>query len=218
MAEAKASDLKEILNQKNYEITTLSANNSALQTEVELLKAELANVRAELNTAASASEVSSTLQGDYDHLLSLKSNLELDLENYKSSAQELNSQVSELNTTISKYETEISDLKSSTKAAEQDAFIDRLFKQLDLLTDERLSLLNEKEEMSNQLLKMNETVASISQHVDSHSIDTSELDSHRKNVILAGGSSNNSSDKTIMKKQINELVREIDKCIALLSA
>ena len=86
------------------------------------------------------------------------------------------------------------------------------------MTDERLSLLNEKEEMSNQLLKMNETVASISQHIDSHSIDTTELDSHRKNVILAGGSSNGSSDKTIMKKQINELVREIDKCIALLSA
>jgi hypothetical protein len=65
---------------------------------------------------------------------------------------------------------------------------------------------------------MNETVASISQHIDSHSIDTTELDNHRKNVILAGSSNNAGSEKTIMKKQINELVREIDKCIALLSA
>ena len=44
------------------------------------------------------------------------------------------------------------------------------------------------------------------------------MDNHRKNVILAGSSNNVSSEKTVMKKQINELVREIDKCIALLSA
>jgi hypothetical protein len=105
-----------------------------------------------------------------------------------------------------------------TKADEQDAFIDRLFKQIDILNDEKLNLLSEKEEMAVQLLKMNDTVSVISQQVDAHDIDITELDNHRKNIILANGSNNTSSEKTGMKKQINELVREIDKCIALLSA
>ena len=218
MAEGKAADLKETLESKNFEITALSANNMALQTELDLLKAELENVRGELKSAVALNEGSSSLQEDYNNLLSAKAELEGQLSSYKSSIELLNSQISELNTSISNYETEIASLKSATKADEQDAFIDRLFKQIDTLSDERLSLLNEKEEMATQLLKMNETVATISQHIDSHNIDITELDNHRKNVILAGSSNNVSSEKTVMKKQINELVREIDKCIALLSA
>jgi hypothetical protein len=88
------------------------------------------------------------------------------------------------------------------------------------LNDERLVLLTEKEEMASQLLKMNDVISGISQNIDSQSIDVSDLNNHRKNVILAKysdgqGSSNETAQ---MKKQINELVREIDKCIALLSA
>jgi len=218
VAEGKAIDLKETLNDKNYEITTLSANNMALQTELDLLKAELASVRGELNSAILSNESGLKIQEEYNNLISVKTELQTELSNHQSTIEFLNSQVAELTDSITNYQTEISNLKSESKADEQDAFVDRLFKQIDLLTDERLSLLNEKEEMANQLLRMNETVTSISKHVDSQNIDVTELDNHRKNVILAGGSSNNSSDKTIMKKQINELVREIDKCIALLSA
>lgn len=218
VAEGKASDLKETLNTKNYEITTLSANNIALQTELDLLKAELEGVRGELKSAVEANQNSSTLQDEFNALVSAKTELENQVASFQSNILLLNAQVSELNVTISGYQTEITSLKSATKADEQDAFIDRLFKQIDILSDERLSLLNDKEEMATQLLKMNETVATISQHVDSHNIDITELDNHRKNVILAGSSNNVSSEKTVMKKQINELVREIDKCIALLSA
>ena len=64
----------------------------------------------------------------------------------------------DLNASIANYQTEIYNLKTSTKLDEQDAFIDRLFKQIDLLNDEKLSLLSEKEEMAIQLLKMNESV------------------------------------------------------------
>jgi uncharacterized coiled-coil DUF342 family protein len=190
----------------------------ALQTELDLLKAELEGVRGELKSAIESNQGSSSLQEDFNSLMTAKTELENQLSGYKSTIEGLNAQVSELTASISGYQSEITSLKSATKADEQDAFIDRLFKQIDILSDERLSLLNEKEEMANQLLKMNETVASISQHVDSHNIDITELDNHRKNVILAGSSNNVSSEKTVMKKQINELVREIDKCIALLSA
>jgi predicted nucleic acid-binding Zn-ribbon protein len=110
-------------------------------------------------------------------------------------------------------------LKSSaSKTTEQDEYIDRLFKQIDALNDERLNLLNEKEQMAEQLLKMNEMISGISQNIDSQNIDVTGLNSHRKNVILAKSSSGAADESSVMKKQINELVREIDKCIALLSA
>jgi len=197
VAEGKSADLKETLNSKNYEITTLSANNMALQTELDLLKAELDTVRGELKSAVEANESSSSLLGELSSLAGVKAELENELSSYKSSIVSLNAQISDLNESISGYQSEIASLKSASKVDEQDAFIDRLFKQIDILSDERLSLLNEKEEMAIQLLKMNDTVASISQHVDSHNIDITELDNHRKNVILAGSSNNVSSEKQL---------------------
>ncbi|MCC6370778.1 MAG: hypothetical protein IT236_07235, partial [Bacteroidia bacterium] len=100
---------------------------------------------------------------------------------------------------------------------EQEAFIDKLFKQIDGLNDERLVLLEEKEQMANQLLKMNDVIGSISHQVESEEIDVTNLNNHRKNVILATNSGG-ANEKSQMKEQINDLVREIDKCIALLSA
>jgi hypothetical protein len=81
-----------------------------------------------------------------------------------------------------------------------------------------MNLLSEKEQMAEQLLKMNDVVAGISQQVDSQNIDVTDLNSQRKNIILAKSSSGTTNESNSMKKQINELVREIDKCIALLSA
>ena len=218
ISEGKAEDLKETLNSKNYELTNLSANNVALQTELDILKSELEAVRGELRSANSANEAALKMQEEFDLLLSSKTELENQVNGYQSSIGLLNTELFELNASITDYQTEISNLKSITKADEQDAFIDRLFKQIDILNDEKLNLLSEKEEMAVQLLKMNDTVSVISQQVDAHDIDITELDNHRKNIILANGSNNTSSEKTGMKKQINELVREIDKCIALLSA
>jgi len=72
--------------------------------------------------------------------------------------------------------------------------------------------------MAEQLLKMNDTIGNLSQEIDSQSINVNDLNNHRKNVILAKSSNGGNNESTSMKKQINELVREIDKCIALLSA
>jgi hypothetical protein len=71
--------------------------------------------------------------------------------------------------------------------------------------------------MAVQLLKMTEVVGEMSQQVEPEDIDVSGLNNHRTNAILAG-SSQGAGKPASMKKQINELVREIDKCIALLSA
>jgi hypothetical protein len=60
-------------------------------------------------------------------------------------------------------------------------------------------------------------IGELTQQVDSHDISVTDLNNHRKNVILASNSGA-PNERSHMKKQINELVREIDKCIALLSA
>ena len=78
--------------------------------------------------------------------------------------------------------------------------------------------MDEKEQIANQLLKMNEVVSTLSQQVESKDIEVSNLNNHRKNVILASNSDVSGTETEQMKEQINELVREIDKCIALLSA
>ena len=114
----------------------------------------------------------------------------------------MNSQISQLSDVVSLKDSELEQLKLANNK----------------LADDSIHLLNEQEDLSNQLLKMHETISGLSHQVEFQYVNISELDNHRKNVILAKGSSNDSSDKTIMKKQINELVREIDKCIALLSA
>ncbi len=212
VSEGRAGDLKETLQNKNYELTNLSANNMALQTELDILKAEFELNRNQLSVAQITLDTTSEIQNQLAQVLDSKVALESQILGFTSTIETLNENLNEKNT-------EIINLKSVTKADEQDAFIDRLFKQIDTLSDEKLNLLSEKEQMASQLIKMNDTISTISLQVDSHEIDVTELDNHRKNVILAKSSSNiGSPENTVMKKQINELVREIDKCIALLSA
>lgn len=218
-SEGKTEDLKETLSSKNYELTALAANNSALQTEIALLKSELSQVKGELNVAVAANEEALKQQDEMHRLTIATAELESQLSQRQADIEQLNARVLELTGHINGYQEEIATLKSSSGSEEREAFIDSLFKQVDMLNDERFRLLSEKEEMASQLLKMNDSLSGLSQQVDAQNIDISELDMHRKNVILAKSSNGTvSQEKTAMKKQINELVREIDKCIALLSA
>jgi chromosome segregation ATPase len=215
---ARAEELKETLSTKNYELTNLQGNNSALKFEVEQLKSELENLQNQLQFNSQSNEQLTSLQHNFDSLTNEKHTLLSEINLLHSTIGSLNNSVDDLNSKISSYETEIENLKSSTKAEEQDAFIDRLFLQIDELSHQRLSLLDEKEQMANQLLKMNDVVGELSQNIDSQNINVTDLNNHRKNIILANGSTVEKQEKSQMKNQINDLVREIDKCIALLSA
>jgi chromosome segregation ATPase len=201
---AKVDEFKEILSEKNFTITNLEGQNAGLTQEISQLKSEV-----------------SELQAGFDTLNLEKLDLLTQLTGLQSSISDLNSTVASLNDKIASYESEIQSLSSNTAVSanveEQDAFIDRLFKQIDGLNDERLVLLDEKEQMATQLLKMNDVIGELSQNIESQSIDVTDLNNHRKNIILANNSGEK-SEKSQMKKQINDLVREIDKCITLLSA
>jgi chromosome segregation ATPase len=237
-SEGRVRDLRDTLNAKNFEMTALEANHAVLQIQVEsykneitLLSNEVSHLNEQLNFSSQSSEQFTALQHNYDVLLKEKQNLISEISEFHNTINTLNETVVGLNQRIQAYDSETSGLKdkiaalesgsnsaSTTSQEEQDAFIDRLFKQIDILNDERMTLLNEKEAMANQLLKMNEVVSEISQEVDSQNINVSDLTNHRRNIILASSSEEGQNERRQMKTQINELLREIDKCIALLSA
>ncbi len=201
---AKSEDFKESLALKQTEIESLQENLSRMISEHQELRLEnqVLSDKLQQNSTILQSE-NQTLLSQITELKHMVSGLELKL--------------TEANAKTEALEKEMQQLSAGQSQQEQDAFVDRLFKQIDLLNDQRLALLDEKEQMAGQLLKMNEAIGSISQQVDNESIDVRGLNNHRKNVILAGNSSQN-EDVSGMKVQINNLVREIDKCIALLSA
>jgi len=201
---AKSEDFKESLAAKQTEIESLQDNLSRMISEHQELRLENQVLTDKLQ------QNSTILQSENQTLLSQITEL-------KHMTSALESKLAEANAKTEALEREMQNAGSVQNQEEHDAFVDRLFKQIDLLNDQRLALLDEKEQMAGQLLKMNEVIGSISQHVDNENIDVTSLNNHRKNVILAGNSSRN-EDVSEMKEQINNLVREIDKCIALLSA
>lgn len=201
---AKSEDFKESLAAKQTEIESLQENLSRMISEHQELRLENQVLTDKLQ------QNSTILQSENQTLLSQITEL-------KHIASGLETKLAEANAKTEALESEMQKVSSVQNQEEHDAFVDRLFKQIDLLNDQRLALLDEKEQMAGQLLKMNEAIGSISQQVDNESIDVTGLNNHRKNVILAGNSPRN-EDVSGMKEQINNLVREIDKCIALLSA
>lgn len=198
------------------------------QSELTLLRSELAEQS--IQEANRISELRETLEmknGLISRLEQNVSRLEKELDFLKdqmqctvaetpvpdTSAQEM---IAALQSQLKETEAELEKVRSANISSDQEAYIDRLFKQIDHLSHQRLQLLDEKEQMAGQILKMNELLAGLSQEVESEDIDVAGLNNHRKNLIL--GANSEGGDSTPMRKQINELVREIDKCIALLSA
>lgn len=213
----RVEELKETLSSKNFVITNLEGTNAGLELEMSLLKAELEEMKNQVNHSSQSDEQISSLQHNLDSLTSEKHTLLSEINLLHSTISDLNNSVTDLSSKITDFESEVLLLKNANNTEEQDAFIDRLFKQIDILNDERLGMLNEKEQMANQLLKMNDVISGLSQNIESQHINVTDLNNHRKNVIL-GSNSGGTSEKSQMKSQINDLVREIDKCIALLGA
>lgn len=197
---AKSEDFRDTIQAKQHELEDLQAQLSRMISEHQELRLENQVLNDKLQ------QHSTILQAENQTLLSQVNELKLELQ-----------QLQERLTVLHAEQAGIEATSQNETQAEQEAFIDRLFKQIDSLSEQKMALLDEKEQMAAQLLKMTEVIGSISQQVDNESIDVSGLNNHRKNVILAG-LQNRNEDVSGMKAQINNLVREIDKCIALLGA
>ena len=163
------------------EINIAQDKLEAHESEITLLKAELEEVK--IQSA-----------GKVDYFKEILSNRNFEITNLESNIAALNKEMQLIK-------------KEMASVCENSETISKL----------NVKILDEKDQLANQMLKMNSVIGSISQQVDSESINVEGLNNHRKNVILANNS-DEMNGKSQMKEQINDLVREIDKCIVLLSA
>lgn len=208
--EGRIKEWKDILEAKNFEITNLLADVAGLKNLLEKSENENKELTEKL------SEFSS-VQHQWELLKAEKENFEQLYLGIQSDYTTLNTQFTAVLDENAKLKSELDELKNQTtthkRTEEEEKFIRKLFRQIDLLNSEKLSLLEEKEKMADQLLKMNEILENLSQNIDIQQVDTKHLNDHRKNVILA---TQNKSSSEGLKEKINELLYEIDKCIQLL--
>jgi chromosome segregation ATPase len=215
----KTQDFKEILAARNFEMTSLEASNAALKAELELQKESYATIQQENVALGERVSLTGELQVNYDRLVAEKAELMAEVTELQDAIVTLNITIQDLNNRFSQTDSQLASLREQVANAEKlrEEISSSLGLQIDGLNDEKITLLEEKEQMASQLLKMNEVVGHLSQQIESEHIDVTGLNNHRRNLILAGNSQAN-AEQSPVRKQINELVREIDKCIALLSA
>lgn len=199
---AKQSAYDELL----LDNTSLNAELDALQLQQSQLSENIAILNLELEEARNMSRGKAQ---DIQDIITEK--------NFEFIA--LQSELAALREEISIYKREQQNNQSAFNVSEQQlqSQVSELEEANGALQREHLKLLNEKDQLANQLIRMNEILSGLSQNVDSQNINVDALQAHRKNVILAS-ESGEIKDKSHMKEQIHELVREIDKCIALLGA
>lgn len=204
----KAEEYREIVSEKNFKITNLEAVAAALREEIAQLKSENDGLRQQMNVQEEQFNQHAVASAELSVVSEENTQLQAKINEFESTVAFLNERIQSVEADLESKNELISQHENAYGTAMAD---------LEALSQERLTLLNEKEEMANQLLKMNDVIGQISHQVEANQIDVVDLNNHRKNVILAGNSGG-TDDRSAMKKQINELVREIDKCISLLSA
>jgi len=123
-------------------------------------------------------------------------------------------QLEQLSSVITEKEKQLNEMANNSA---NDDFIDKLMFQANRLNDEkhRLEMLYTESEAELTLTRTN--LATLSQLIEEQKNSISGLEDTDKHVKLAQTLMLQVSDKTAAKQAINELVREIDKCIALLS-
>lgn len=90
------------------------------------------------------------------------------------------------------------------------ATIDRLHKKLELL----VSAHQQTKDDLNQSIQQ---IEDLNKQLDFQNTSIRQLEEKNKVLKLSSSIQNNSGDNKAAKQKINELVREIDKCIALLN-
>ncbi len=118
---------------------------------------------------------------------------------------------------------EISSLQSQIASLQEDILAETEEKQsLSVQLSELTSIISQKENQLNSpadetVYQSNETLSDLTQVVENQKNAISNLEHTNKNIKLAQTLMLQVKDKTAAKQAINELVREIEKCIALLS-
>ena len=189
-----------------------------LLTEIKHLKVELEVLSLNASDNSASAQLIENLNKEIEEI---NFNMELLIEENKTKAEALEFEKSNLLIQIEDLKLQLLESTSApsdnTNKTEDDAFIDKLFKQMDALTDEKFRLQTEKEEVEEEVGCMEQKVAELLQTIENQQGEIKNLEETNKQIKLAQALVFSSKDKTATKLKINELVREIDKCIALLS-
>ncbi len=196
-AEFNAAEVEKLKMEAELQKSIFHSENEALQVQVEDLSCELNQLNKEITRLNEEKEKTEAL------LLKEKQLLQGQLE--KMNAQLLQEQLEKMNAQQHK-----------EKTAEEELFIDKLFKQMDALNEEKMRLQADKEEVETEINKLQEKFAELGHTIELQKGEIKNLEETNKQIKLAQALAFSTKDKTATKLKINELVREIDKCIALL--
>ena len=205
---------KEEILRSNEEIFSLKNKiveyeNSDLGDELEKIKADFEKLDLEFRKL---SESEQNFIAELDH----SSRIISELENQNREKEEM---IDELNSSLIKMKEEFnSNTQTSLEFADSnDAFIEKLFAQINLLNDEKLKLNTERDGILLEMKQLKLRAEGISQNIENKGFSELQLEFLNKNDTLANESEIKTLSQEGVQSRIQELVEEIDECINLLS-
>jgi hypothetical protein len=201
-----------VVNEVENEIESVVEN---IQAEKDHLSSELQAVKHELEIVSQQrDEKVVLLQSEINSLQSQISFLQEGIQVETEEKQNLSQQLEQLTSIVSQKEEQ---LNSTTEKTDDEAFIDKLLSQVNLLNEQKHTFETLYQSTETDLHAATETLTNLTQVVENQKNAISNLEYTNKNIKLAQTLMLQVKDKTAAKQAINELIREIEKCIALLS-
>ncbi|HTA61437.1 MAG TPA: hypothetical protein VK835_03235 [Bacteroidia bacterium] len=186
-----------------------------IQAEKEHLSSELQAVKHELEVISQQrDEKVVLLQSEISSLQSQIAALQEGILAETEEKQNLSQQLEQLTSIVSQKEEQ---LNSSAEKTDDEAFIDKLLSQVNLLNDQKHTFETLFQTTEADLQAANETLTNLTQVIENQKSAIYNLEHTNKNIKLAQTLMLQVKDKTAAKQAINELIREIENCIALLS-
>ena len=187
-----------------------------IQAEKEHLSAELQAVKHELEMISQQrDEKVVLLQSEIGSLQSQIAALQEGILAETEEKQNLSQQLEQLTSIVSQKEEELNN--TSAEKTDDEAFIDKLLSQVNLLNEQKHTFETLFQTTEADLQTANETLTSLTQVIENQKSEIYNLEHTNKNIKLAQTLMLQVKDKTAAKQAINELIREIENCIALLS-
>ena len=214
-----------MLNQQYLELqenTVVNEVETEAESVIENIQAEKNHLSSELQAVKHELEIVSQqrdekvvlLQSEINSLQSQISLLQEGIQAETEEKQNLSQQLEHLTSIVSQKEEQ---LNSTTEKTDDEAFIDKLLSQVNLLNEQKHTIETLYQTTETDLQAATETLTNLTQVVENQKNAIYNLEHTNKNIKLAQTLMLQVKDKTAAKQAINELIREIEKCIALLS-
>jgi chromosome segregation ATPase len=186
-----------------------------IKAEKERLTFELEAIRHELTVTSQKREekivlLQSEISGLQNQLVTLSASLNQEAEE----KNQISMQLEQLTSIVTEKEQQLNSLSNNTADEE---FVDKLMQQINLLNDQKNNFETLYHDSVAELNLTRANLATLTQMIEGQKNSISNLEETGKQVKLAQSLVLQAADKTITKQAITELVREIDRCIALLS-